>query len=94
MLKCYHKNPSKFDSGHKVKNRVKNRGFEDENEYEYQIKLNVFARVLEKRHPGKLHFTFFPPRKLGWLFMPKEIKPTPYSTIIKLLTFDILFSPL
>ena len=30
--------------------------FEDENEYD--IKLKVFARVLEKRHPGKLHFTF------------------------------------
>ena len=30
--------------------------FEDENEYD--IKLKVFARVLEKRHPRKLHFTF------------------------------------
>ena len=32
--------------------------FEDENEYEYEIKLKVFARVLKKRHPGKLHFPF------------------------------------
>ena len=34
--------------------------FEDENEYKYEIELEVFARVLKKRHPGKLHFyTFF-----------------------------------
>ena len=31
--------------------------FEDENEYEFNLKF--FARVLKKRHPGKLHFTFF-----------------------------------
>ena len=41
--------------------------FEDENEYEYEIKLKVFARVLKKRHPGKLHFPFFffPPKKVN-----------------------------
>ena len=33
--------------------------FEDENEYKNEILLKVFARVLKKRHPGKLHFTFF-----------------------------------
>ena len=33
--------------------------FEDENDYEYEIKLKVFARVLKKRrHPGKFYFTF------------------------------------
>ena len=41
--------------------------FEDENEYEYEIKLKVFARVPKKRHPGKLHFPFFffPPKKVN-----------------------------
>ena len=41
--------------------------FEDEKEHE--IKLKVFARALKKRHPGKLHFTFF--------FSPKT-----FSTVI------------
>ena len=33
--------------------------FEDETEYEYEIQVKVFVRVLKKRHPGDLHFTFF-----------------------------------
>ena len=28
-------------------------------ENEYEIQPEVFARVLKKRHPGKLYFTFF-----------------------------------
>lgn len=31
--------------------------FEEDNEYE--IKLKLFARVLKKKTPGKLHFTSF-----------------------------------
>ena len=38
---------------------MENSKAECENAYEYEIKLNVFARVLKKRHPAKLHFTFF-----------------------------------
>ena len=34
--------------------------FEDENKYEYEIKLKVFGRLWSrKRHPGKLHLLFF-----------------------------------
>ena len=33
--------------------------FKDENEYEYEILIKVFARVLKKTHPEKFHFTFF-----------------------------------
>ena len=68
--------------------------FEDENEYEYEIYLNVFACVLKKRHPGKLHITFFSPKTLVRLFVLKEVKPSPDSKMIKLLIFDILFPPL
>ena len=42
-------------------------GFRFENEYENQLK--VYARVLKKRHPGKLHFTLFSPKKLVRLFI-------------------------
>ena len=54
----------------------------------------VFARVLKKRHPGKLHFTLFSPKKLVRLFIVKEVKPSPDSKMIKLLTFDNLIPPL
>ena len=31
---------------------------------EYEIRLEVFARVLNKKAPGKLHFTSVHPKKL------------------------------
>ena len=58
-----------------------------------RFKLKVFARVLKKRHPGQLHFTFFSPKKLVRLFIPKEVKPSTESKMVKLLTFDYLFPP-
>ena len=63
--------------------------FEDENEYEYEIKLKVFARVLKKRHPGKLHFPFFffHQKKLIRLFILKEVKPSTDRRVKELLTF-------
>ena len=39
-------------------------------------------------------FKFFSPKKLVRLFILKEVKPSPDSRIIKLLTFDNLFPPL
>ena len=42
--------------------------FEDENEYEYEIKLKVFARVSKKDTPESfifLSFFFFPPKKVN-----------------------------
>ena len=71
--------------------------FEDENEYEYEIKLKVFARVLKKRHPGKLHFPFFfffHQKKLTRLFILKEVKPSPDRRVKELLTFNNLLPPL
>ena len=60
--------------------------FEDENEYEHEIQLKLFAHVLKKRHPAeKLHFPFFT-KKLVLLFILKEVKPSPDSKMIKLLT--------
>ena len=58
-----------------------------------RFNLEVFARVLKKRHPGKPHFTLFSPKKLVRLFILKEVKPSPESKMIKLLTFDYLFPP-
>ena len=57
--------------------------FEDENEYE--IKLNVFARVLKKKTPRKALFYFFSPKKLVRLFILKEVKPSPDSKMINFL---------
>ena len=69
--------------------------FEDEKEYKYEIQLKVFARVLKKRQPGKLHFPFFfSPKKFVRLFILKQVQPFPDRKIIKLLTFDNLFPPL
>ena len=58
-----------------------------------RFNLKVFARALKKRHPGKLHFNFFSPKKLVRLFILKEAKPSTESRMIKLVTFDSLFPP-
>jgi len=50
----------------------------DENEYE--IELKVFERVT--------------PKKLVWLFILKEVKPSPDRKMIKFLTSHNLFTPL
>ena len=53
-----------------------------------------FFRVSSKyRLPGKLHFTFFSLKKLALLSFVKEVTCSPDRKIIKLLPFDILFSP-
>ena len=66
--------------------------FEEDNEYEYEIKLNVFARVLEKKTPGKLHFTSFFFTKKVRLFTLKKFKPSPDSNMIKLFPAITTFS--
>ena len=53
-----------------------------------RFNLKVFARVLKKRHPGKLHFTFFSSIKIVRLFILKEVKPSTESKMVKLLTFQ------
>ena len=58
-----------------------------------RFNLNVFARVLKKRHPGKPHLTFFfSSIKLVRLFILKDVKPSLDSRMKELLTFDNSFS--
>ena len=66
------------------------RGFRFEEENEYEIQLKVFAcskKKKKKRHPEKLRFTFFWPKKLIRLFILKEVKLSPDSKMRKPLTF-------
>ena len=68
--------------------------FEDETEYEYEIQVKVFVRVLKKKTPRGALFYFFSPKKLVRSFILKEVKPSSDGTMIKLLTFDNLLTPL
>ena len=66
--------------------------FEDESEYEYEISLNLFVRVLKKTDtPKSFSLLFKSPKKLVRLFILKQVKPSPDSRMIKLLTFDYWF---
>ena len=53
--------------------------------------LRVFLK--KQRHPGKLHFIFFSPKKVRRLFILKEVKPPPDSKMIKLLVFVLPLRP-
>ena len=66
---------------------------DDENDYQYEIQLQIFFRVLSKnRFPGKPHYSFDSPRKPLALFsVLKEVKSSPDHKMIKLLTFDNSF---
>ena len=71
--------------------------FEDENEYEYEIKLKVFARVSKKDTPESfifLSFFFFHQKKLIRLFILKEVKLSRDRRVKELLTFNNLIPPL
>ena len=48
----------------------------------------------KKDTPESFILLFFSPKKLVQLFLLKEVKPSPDSKIIKLLTCDKLFPPL
>ena len=64
---------------------------------EHEIKLKVFARVLNKKAPLKAYFftSFHQKSKYGFgLFVLKEVKPCLDSKMIKLLKFVNLFPPL
>ena len=43
-----------------------------------------FTRVLNKRHPEKLHFTVFSPKRLVQLFILMEVEPSSDSKRIEL----------
>ena len=59
-----------------------------------RFNLKFFTRVLKRRHPGKLLFSLFSPKKSVRLIKQKDVKPSPDSKMIKLLTFENLFPPL
>ena len=67
--------------------------FEDVNQHEYQIKLNVFVRVLRK-DTQESFILLVSPKKLVRLFVLKVVKPSPDGKMIKLLTCDNLLPPL
>ena len=66
---------------------------DDENDYQYEIQLQIFFRVLSKsRFPEKPHCSFDSPRKPLALFsILKEVKSSPDHKMIKRLTFDNSF---
>ena len=58
----------------------------------FDIQLFVYSQ--KNRYPGKFHcslFSFSPAKLTRW-FLLKEVKPSPYREMIKLLTFDSLVS--
>ena len=64
--------------------------FEDENDYQYEIWLKGFSRILKKDIPRNALLYFFT-RNLTLLSLLEEVKPSPGRKIIKPLTFDNLF---
>ena len=54
----------------------------------FNLSILVFSK---NRHPGQLHFTFFPPEKSTRLFVLNEVRPSPDRKIIKLLAFSWQF---
>ena len=53
-----------------------------------------FMHVPQKETPQKASFYVFSARKLVQIIILNEVKPSPYSKMIKLLTFNNLFLPL
>ena len=68
--------------------------FKDGDDYEYDIWLTVFSRIIKIQNPPKAWFYHFSQKKLALLPLVKEVAPSPDRKMIKLLTFDNLFSPL
>ena len=68
--------------------------FEDENDYKYEISFKVFSRIVKKYTPPNSSLFLFSPDRLELLSLLKEVKITLDCKILKLLTFDNLFSPL
>ena len=56
-----------------------------------RLDLN-FCACSQKDTPESF-ILLFSPKTLVWLFIVREVKPSPYSKMIKPLTFDNLFPP-
>ena len=69
--------------------------FKDENDYEYEISLKVFSRILKIQTPRKASFYHSVSlEKLALLPLVKEVTHSPDRKMIKLPTSDNSFSPL
>jgi len=73
---------------------LENFRFWDENHYEYEISFKAFSRIVKQNTPRNSSLYFFSPEKLALLSLLKEVTTSPYCKMLKLLTFDNLFSPL
>ena len=63
--------------------------FQDEDDdYEWEIWLQVFSRILKIYTPRKASFYHFSLEKLARLPLVKEVTPSTDRKMIKLLTFD------
>ena len=63
--------------------------FKDEDDYEYEIWLEVFSRMLKIYTPRKASFYHFSLEKVALLSLVKEVMSSPDRKMIKL---DTLFS--
>ena len=73
--------------------KIESLRFQDENDCKYEIQVK-FACVLKKKPESFIFLFFFSSKNLVRLFIVKEVKPSPDSKMIKLLTFENLFLPL
>ena len=53
-----------------------------------------FARIIKKIDTPAASFYVFSPARLTWLFLLKQVKPSPDRKMVTLLAFDNLFPPL
>ena len=53
--------------------RIDSFRFEDENDYEYEIQLKVFSRIVEKYSTRKASLYNFSPEKLVRLFLLEKV---------------------
>ena len=61
--------------------------FEEENDYEYDILLEVSSRLLIIQTSQKASFYYFSLHKLALLSLVKEVTRSPNRKMIRLLTF-------
>ena len=74
---------------------IKSFRFETSTSTRFNLKfLRVFWKKEKKKTPWKASFYFFcSPKKLVRLYILKDVKPSPDSKMIKLVTFNNLFPP-
>ena len=63
--------------------------FEDEDNYEYEICIKVFSRILKIQTSRKASFHHFSLAKLALLSLVKEVTRSPDRKMIKLLTSEL-----